>query len=264
MSSLRHQVQKKQHRERAQPQSRKKWGLLEKHKDYVLRARDYHQKKSRLKSLREKATYRNPDEFYHGMLSSRTDSKGVKQKDRITSIVLTQEEAMLLKTQDEAYIVTVINQEKKKIERLEERLAFKTAALCRSKENLVSKVQDELSDYEYDYSDDEEPKSSKLMRFKRETKKKGKNPHILFALDDSTNTGNLEVHPVNDQIDGELTKLDKRLLQELSDRQQRLQQLEKILIEIQLQRQLMKPGSKKKILKSDGSVAWKWKTQRKK
>jgi hypothetical protein len=32
MSSLRNAVQRRQHRERAQPANREKWGLLEKHK----------------------------------------------------------------------------------------------------------------------------------------------------------------------------------------------------------------------------------------
>lgn len=59
------------HLERGQPLARiKKFGLLEKHKDYVLRARDHHSKQNRLKSLKEKARNRNEDEFYFGMIKS--------------------------------------------------------------------------------------------------------------------------------------------------------------------------------------------------
>jgi hypothetical protein len=47
-------------------------GLLEKHKDYVLRARDYHRKQDRLTKLKRKAAFRNPDEFYFAMHSSKT------------------------------------------------------------------------------------------------------------------------------------------------------------------------------------------------
>jgi hypothetical protein len=47
-------------------------GLLEKHKDYVLRARDFQRKQGALKQLRHKAAMRNPDEFYFAMQTSKT------------------------------------------------------------------------------------------------------------------------------------------------------------------------------------------------
>ena len=86
--------------------ARQRFGLLEKHKDYVERAKDYHRKEVRppgtpgraaagpdapaavmranaararrrlpqdhLQLLREKASFRNPDEFYFAMERSRT------------------------------------------------------------------------------------------------------------------------------------------------------------------------------------------------
>lgn len=58
--------------ERAQPQHRKKLGLLEKHADYVKRARDFHSKEDRIQKLREKAAMRNKDEFYFAMVNSKT------------------------------------------------------------------------------------------------------------------------------------------------------------------------------------------------
>lgn len=60
------------HSERAQPTHRKKLGLLEKHADYVKRARDFHSKEDRIQKLREKAAMRNKDEFYFGMINSKT------------------------------------------------------------------------------------------------------------------------------------------------------------------------------------------------
>lgn len=52
--------------------NRKKLGLLEKHKDYVERARDYHRKEDALNVLRNKARDRNPDEFYFKMVNTET------------------------------------------------------------------------------------------------------------------------------------------------------------------------------------------------
>ena len=72
MSSLRNAIQRRNHKEREQPRSRQKYGILEKHKDYVLRAKDYHSKQDRLKAFREKAYFRNPDEFYFKMINSKT------------------------------------------------------------------------------------------------------------------------------------------------------------------------------------------------
>ncbi|TVY86538.1 putative U3 small nucleolar RNA-associated protein [Lachnellula willkommii] len=64
MSSMRNAVQRRNHRERGQPEERKKWGLLEKSKDYKLRAADHKVKKTKLKQLKQKVLDKNPDEFY--------------------------------------------------------------------------------------------------------------------------------------------------------------------------------------------------------
>jgi Utp11 protein len=47
-------------------------GILEKHKDYVQRAKDFNQKKDKIKRLRQKVADRNKDEFYFGMVSKQT------------------------------------------------------------------------------------------------------------------------------------------------------------------------------------------------
>ncbi len=102
-------MKRKIHKERAQPYELKKLGLLEKHKDYKLRATDYHRKQDKIRNLKapppspfcfctdnvfaqttrrqvhsrtcpthrahlqEKAALKNPDEFYFKMHSSQTE-----------------------------------------------------------------------------------------------------------------------------------------------------------------------------------------------
>ena len=68
MASLKNAIKSvtnsKAHRERAQPANRARFGLLEKKKDYVQRAKNWHKKEDRMRALQEKAALRNPDEFY--------------------------------------------------------------------------------------------------------------------------------------------------------------------------------------------------------
>jgi U3 small nucleolar RNA-associated protein 11 len=64
MNNFRLIGQKRTYRERAQPTRRKGKGFLEKKRDYVLRARNYKEKKAQLKALKRHAELRNSDEFY--------------------------------------------------------------------------------------------------------------------------------------------------------------------------------------------------------
>ena len=103
MSSLRNAVKRRTHKERSQPAERRKFGLLEKKKDYILRARDFHKKEDALKVLRKKAANRNPDEFYFAMQKQRTND-GVHIANEDLSNKYTQDELHLMKTQDVKYV----------------------------------------------------------------------------------------------------------------------------------------------------------------
>lgn len=72
MSSIRNSLHRRNHKERGQLANRKRLGILEKHKDYVLRARDFNEKKEKIKRLKQKAAERNKDEFYFGMVGRKT------------------------------------------------------------------------------------------------------------------------------------------------------------------------------------------------
>ena len=122
-----HKSHRRIHKERSQPRARKHLGLLQKHKDYLLRARNYHRKQDLLKILREKAQNRNPDEFYFRMISEKTtDGKHVVDKDE----KLSKDELKLLRSQDLKYINFKLAGEKKKIERLRAEVQLIGAKHC--------------------------------------------------------------------------------------------------------------------------------------
>ncbi|KAF6844182.1 hypothetical protein CMUS01_01332 [Colletotrichum musicola] len=148
MSSLRNAVQRRSHRERAQPLERQRFGLLEKHKDYSLRAKDYNKKQAQLKSLRQKAAERNEDEFYFGMLSRSGPGSRLKDGKGWTGTVagdrgnkaLDTDTVRLLKTQDVAYIRTMRNVISKEVKRLEEQIVLIGGV------NAVTDVNDDSDD----------------------------------------------------------------------------------------------------------------------
>jgi U3 small nucleolar RNA-associated protein 11 len=131
MSSLRNAVQRRNHRERAQPAERAKWGLLEKRKDYKLRAADHKLKKRKINALKQKASERNEDEFYFGMMNSTTKG-GIKRSQRGEENSggggksLSVDVVKLMKTQDQGYLQTMLQRTKNEIARLEQEVTMGT------------------------------------------------------------------------------------------------------------------------------------------
>lgn len=68
---------KREHRERPQIKERANLGLLEKKKDWIKRARDFQEKRDKIRELREVALSKNPDEFYHHMIRSQIGRDGI-------------------------------------------------------------------------------------------------------------------------------------------------------------------------------------------
>ncbi|CEI68256.1 hypothetical protein FVEN_g5573 [Fusarium venenatum] len=156
MSSMRNAVARRPHRERAQPLERRRLGLLEKHKDYSLRAKDFNKKKATLKNLRDKASERNEDEFYFGMMSRK--GPGSKLKDGKTwsgkvqgdrgNKVMDVETVRLLKTQDLGYVRTMRQVVAKEVAKLEEQVV-----LTRGFDKLDEEEdEDQDSDSEFDFA----------------------------------------------------------------------------------------------------------------
>lgn len=126
--ALRNYVQRRNHKERSQPEHRKRLGLLEKHKDYVERARAHHVKQDKLKRLREKAANKNEDEFYTGMIGKKTEvglwltQHGVHVESRGNK-ALPNDVVALLKTQDAGYLRKQLVTERKRMTALVEQIA---------------------------------------------------------------------------------------------------------------------------------------------
>ncbi|PNP43418.1 hypothetical protein TGAMA5MH_04876 [Trichoderma gamsii] len=153
MSSLRNSIQRRNHKERAQPLERKRLGLLEKHKDYSLRAKDYNQKKKQLKALRERAADRNEDEFYFGMMSRKGPGSKIKTGRTWNGRVegdrgnkdLDMDTVRLLKTQDLGYVRTMKQVAAKELARLEEQFV-----LMKGLDQLAEEEDDDDDDDDFD------------------------------------------------------------------------------------------------------------------
>ncbi|KAM0880475.1 hypothetical protein ACQ4PT_033558 [Festuca glaucescens] len=228
MSSLRNAISRRAHKERAQPDARKKFGLLEKKKDYVIRAKAFHRKEDLIRNLREKASNRNPDEFNFKMVNSMTVDGIHRPKPETNKY--TEEELMLLKHKDMGYILQAIQSEKKKIERL----------------------------------------SSTL----HELDNKRANKHVYFAEDREeakeiqSRVEQSSSAPDFGNIPSRIKRKTASSYKELEGRKLRAQKLEKLYADMALQKELKKPGRKRKLREDEienptSQPVYKWHAQRK-
>ncbi|GLB01100.1 hypothetical protein AtubIFM57143_010478 [Aspergillus tubingensis] len=184
MSSMRNAVQRRNHRERGQLEGREKWGILEKHKDYSLRAKDYNTKKEKIKRLQEKVRDRNPDEFAFGMMSSSSARQGrhgaAGNRDSAAARGLSHDAIKLLKTQDAGYLRTVGERIRRQMEKLEEEVRLQDGmkeildgegAEDKKKEEVMD--DDDDMDFDFDFGEDDEV----------DQKKNKKSRKLVFADD---------------------------------------------------------------------------------
>lgn len=244
MAKLVHNVQKKQHRERSQTLDRAKYGLLEKKKDYRLRAADYHKKQAALKALRQKAAQYNPDEYYHAMTRKRTDEDGILITDRGNEALST-EQVKLYKSQDVNYVRTMRLNELQKIEKLKNKLGFKAGG---KHTVFVDNENDaELFKAEEFFNTDESMLDRKENRLR------------IDQLETSQKV-------VKDIDFEDKEKVDKQKLADfklLKERMEREKQLREVEDRLETTKELMKNGSKKKMYDDDGNVHFKWTNERK-
>ncbi|KAI5475894.1 hypothetical protein MNV49_000727 [Pseudohyphozyma bogoriensis] len=264
-------LQKRQHRERAQPLARQKLGLLEKHADYVKRARDFHSKEDRIQKLREKAAGRNKDEFYFGMIRSKT-LKGVHVQSRGNE-ALPMDLVKVLKTQDAGYIRTQRAMEQSRVEKLQQEL---DSQLDIAAAPAKAAAKDDDDDFDFDFDFDNIPAAPKRK-------------HIVFTSDldsvrngdassvlakrprASTSTAGDAARPGKRSRKGKAKAVDvgpdpemlaaeeaeriesakahqEKIKTELDARKQRLSALTRALRELEVQRLVMGKGAKKALV----------------
>ncbi|XP_047951481.1 probable U3 small nucleolar RNA-associated protein 11 [Salvia hispanica] len=228
MSSLRNALPRKAHKERSQPQSRKKFGLLEKHKDYVERARSFHRKEETLQKLKEKAAFRNPDEFYFKMINSKTVNGVHRQEGEANKY--SKEELMLMKTQDIGYILQKLQAEKKKIEKL----------------NAMLHSVDNRSSSQHVYFAEDRAEAREIRAQKPEHRES----------------------PSFEDLPKDIKRKTIGSYRELEARRSRVKELEKIYMDMAMQKELQKKGRKRKLREDEivcptSGPVFKWRQERK-
>lgn len=241
---MRNSIQRRSHRERGQLKGREKLGLLEKHKDYSLRAKDHKKKQTVLKSLKQKAAERNEDEFYFGMVSRGKFSSGKlsagKKWDGTVAgnrgnKALDMDTVRLLKTQDIGYLRTVRNVVAKEVRDLEQKAVIAGA----------------FAGVDVDEDEDEDDFDSDEDAVSRKPKPQSKPKKIVFAeteeeleekLPEPEDSDDDDVESLDNEKDGEARKRAQnaeRLRKRLRNARKKLKALTDAENELELQRARM-------------------------
>ncbi|KAJ3676149.1 hypothetical protein LUZ60_003561 [Juncus effusus] len=240
MSSLRNAIPRRAHKERPQPESRKRFGLLEKHKDYVLRARNYHRKEETIylflmhclalycAKLKEKAANRNPDEFYFKMINAKNVNGIHRPKNEANKF--TQEELLLMKTQDIGYVLQKVQSVKKKVEMLNSSL----------------------------HALDNQPPSKHV--YFAEDRHKAKEIKERVSQDRNL--------PKSDDLPEKIKRKTSLSYKELNERKERVHKLEKLYFGMALKKELQKPGKVRRLKEEEmvnptDKPVYKWRAERK-
>ena len=242
---MRNAVKRVTHKERAQPKARAKFGLLEKHKDYVERATDFKKKRTAIKTLKKKAAERNPDEFYFAMNTSSVEI-GVHQSLAGRGKSIDTATVRLLKTQDMGYIVHKKSIDDQKAAKLGQNLHFIGEAAPR-KHKIFVDDQNSMDTFNVATHFDTAPE---LVDRAFNRPRSGKIDQIIVNGDTSSKT-----KASTDNMKRVLKKTTKAY-KELHARTKRSEKLKKVMNGLALQRNLMGKGSKKKIIiKGNGGTS---------
>ncbi|KAJ2452216.1 hypothetical protein EV183_003074 [Coemansia sp. RSA 2336] len=249
VSSLKKFAPRREHKERGQLSKRKHLGHLEKHKDYVLRAKDFKEKQRVLKRLRERAETRNPDEFYFNMERSQIKD-GVHVEDRRTA--LSAEVQRLMDTQDVTYVKMQRDINRKKIEKLQHELHLADTPQGSHngpRHTVFVETEEDVQNFD----------AAKHFNTLPEFVRRKHNRPTVDALDQQ------DIARPSSSVMKRAMKIREERLVELKDRLEREDQLKRAESEMRLRKALKEKGDKRKVGKDRlGLAIYKWKAERKK
>ena len=233
--------------------------MLEKKKDYVLRAKDFHKKQKTIENLRRKAEERNPDEFYFAMERARTRD-GVHVVPSSEPNKYSQEQLRLMKSQDVNYLAVKAQAESKKVERLQSSLHMIGAFSSAPKRQHVIFVDDAEQALKFDPAKYFDTPDELLDRsYNRLTRSQLDDPGLI-----ATAAGSGEVDMAT------IKKSEKRrdaAYRELLERQKRQSSLMEASHKMEYDRAVMGNGRKRKLKPEEivggAKKVFKWKAERK-
>jgi U3 small nucleolar RNA-associated protein 11 len=235
---------RKANKERSQPAHRQQLGLLEKKKDYVKRARDYNAKKEQLRELQERASLKNPDEFYFGMQRlGMADGKLVTRDEAggegASKSGLTEEQLRALKRHDHAYLTVELQKERLKLARMQAELQF-VGAVRPARHTVFVEDEDEAERFDAAEFFDTAPEL--VGRFHNRPRRR-----------------QLEEEEAAEEPEEVREKRQKRY-RELESRTKRRALLEEMVGTVELQKKLMDGGAPRRKVKNPttGEEVYKW------
>uniref|UniRef100_A0A7S1J8J9 U3 small nucleolar RNA-associated protein 11 n=1 Tax=Eutreptiella gymnastica TaxID=73025 RepID=A0A7S1J8J9_9EUGL len=221
------------HKERTQPKARKRLGFLEKHKDYVKRAREYHRKEDVVKGFQREAAFKNPDEFAFGMHKVRVGEKGQHVKLASTTPNIAVKKSG--NRRNRTYLQMQHKIDKQNIERLQGTLANLDEAGLHNDHIVFAEDEDEAEEVMQKHKKRKLGVETKVPRSKRD-------PHVELRL----------------------RKAKAKQYNELEARQKRIEHVDKLLKYLDFEKKKMMPGMKKVVKLKDGTKQVKFKPERQK
>lgn len=291
MNNLKKYIPKRKYKERSQLESRKRLGFLEKKQDYKIRANDYAKKDKAYKKLIEKARTKNPDEFYFKM----TKSKLINGEHFDVNGDNFSKEKIDKRLGFHQKILNLVNLKKSLLEKHTDKKEIELNGLIslknkenKNKANDNLNVEEDNEDLnEEDISDDDENINND-QELPLVEGKSNKFTHKIF-LDSIEDVKNFDAKQyfdsevINDHKNRlknsqlENVKLSQNLVKSESDNiekekeikdliknKHRLNNLKKISMALEYQKNLIVPGKKRKIEGKDGIYNYRFFNERKK
>lgn len=241
---------------------------MEKHKDYVKRAQDFHKKEEAIQKLHRKAYFRNEDEFSFKMMSHHQDKDGHTRKKHVH---LNKEELQLLDSQDARYVAMREQIDRKAVAKQAERLHFldvdrpnKHTVFVDEDDKLPSGAGGSSSSS----SNAKAPTSTKTVQKKLKDFDVAAyfdtHPALLSRKANRPRLKQLETAKFADpEEQGEVVK---ESYNELLQRQDRIQKLKRVREELERRQHMQKKGKRVKVADAEGDkpAVYRWLPDRKK